>query len=272
VILAAVLSLAIGLSLGMLGGGGSILTVPILVYALGVEQRVAMADSLLVTGFTSLVALVRPARSGQVSWRTGAIFAAGGMLGSFLGERTSASVPKRALIVVFLLMMVATGLAMLRSRKEPETAQSLQPGKVLATGLVVGVLTGLVGAGGGFVIVPALALIGGLPMRSAVGTSLFVIALQSFTGFAGHASHLTIDVPLVAVVTGSASVGAVAGGLFATRVKHESLRRAFGVVVLAMASYVGWRELRPVNATAAGAASKPGGTAAALSTSSQPRP
>lgn len=254
-IVAAILSLAIGLSLGMLGGGGSILTVPILVHALGVDERVAMAESLLVTGFTSLVALIRPARAGQVSWRTGALFAVAGMTGSFLGGRASASVPKRVLILVFVAMMVATGVAMLRGRKESKEPHVLQPPKVLATGLVVGMLTGLVGAGGGFVIVPALALVGGLPMRSAVGTSLFVIALQSFTGFAGHASHVRIDPSLVAVVTGSASVGALFGGALATRVHQDQLRRGFGVFVLAMASYMGWRELKRSEAPTAAASS-----------------
>jgi hypothetical protein len=104
-------------------------------------------------------------------------------------------------------------------------------------------LTGLVGAGGGFVIVPALALIGGLPMRQAIGTSLFVIALQSFAGFSGHAAHVTIDAPLVSLVAASASVGAVLGGILGARVPQEKLRRGFGVFVLVMAAYMVLREL-----------------------------
>lgn len=242
-ILAAVLSLAIGLSLGLLGGGGSILTVPILVYALGVERREAMASSLLIVGVTSLVALVRPARAGLVHWKTGLLFAAAGMLGSFLGGRLSSSVPTRALLLGFAAMMFGTAFAMLRGRREPDAQAPLQPGKMLAAGLGAGTLTGLVGAGGGFVIVPALALIGGLPMRQAVGTSLFVIALQSFAGFSGHAAHVRIDAPLVLLVAAAASVGAVLGGFLGARVPQEKLRRAFGVFVLVMAAYMVLREL-----------------------------
>jgi uncharacterized membrane protein YfcA len=248
VILAAILALSIGLSLGMLGGGGSILTVPILVHARGVEERTAMASSLVVSAITSLVALVRPARAKQVAWRTGLLFAASGMVGSFLGGRLSHSVPKRALVVLFVSMMVATSFAMLRGRKEPTTPTILQPSKVLATGVVVGSLTGLVGAGGGFVIVPALALVGGLPMRTAVGTSLFVIALQSATGFIGHAANVTIDLRLIGTVTASASLGAIAGGHLGARINQDQLRRGFGVFVLAVAAYMGWKELSRPNA------------------------
>ncbi len=242
-ILAAVLSVAIGLALGTLGGGGSILTVPILVYALGVAQRVAMAESLIVVGVTSVVALVRPARAGQVEWRTGLIFAAAGMTGSFAGGRISSLVPTRVLLIGFAGMIVATGLAMLRGRSESKERTVLQPGKVLATGFVTGALTGLVGAGGGFVIVPALALIGGLPMRQAIGTSLFVIALQSFAGFAGHSAHIQVDAARVVLVASSASVGAVIGGFVGTHVPQEKLRRGFGVFALTMATYMVIREL-----------------------------
>lgn len=254
-ILAAALSLLIGLSLGMLGGGGSILTVPILVYALGVEERAAMASSLLVVGMTSLVALVKPARAGNVAWRTGLLFAVAGMTGSFFGGRASSMVPKHALLLGFAAMMLGTAFAMLRGRRETTEAGEMQLGKALVTGLLAGSLTGLVGAGGGFVIVPALALVGGLPMRNAIGTSLLVIALQSFAGFAGHAAHVTVDVPLVATVTGSACVGAVAGGLLGARVPQEQLRRAFGVFVLVMALYMGWRELSAAPETASAAPS-----------------
>lgn len=249
-ILAAILALSIGVSLGMLGGGGSILTVPILVYALGVEERTAMASSLVVSAITSLVALIRPARAHQVAWRTGMLFAGAGMVGSFLGGHVSSSIPKRALVILFVTMMLATAFAMLRGRSEPAEPTKLQPPKVLATGVVVGSLTGLVGAGGGFVIVPALALIGGLPMRTAVGTSLFVIALQSVTGFIGHSAHVTIDLRLVGTITASASLGALAGGHLGARVDQAQLRRGFGAFILAVAAYMSWKEAtRPTDAT-----------------------
>lgn len=249
-ILAAVLSLAIGISLGMLGGGGSILTVPILVYALGVEERAALASSLLVVGTTSLVALVRPARAGIVAWRTGLTFAGAGMLGSFAGGKVSAFVDERILLSVFAALMLGTAIAMLRGRREQTEAREMRLVPALLTGLSAGALTGLVGAGGGFVIVPALALVGGLPMRTAIGTSLLVIALQSFAGFLGHLSHATVDAALIGTVTASASVGAVLGGAFGDRVPQEQLRRGFGVFVLVMGLYMGWRQL----GTAPGAA------------------
>jgi uncharacterized membrane protein YfcA len=249
-VLAAALSLLIGLSLGMLGGGGSILTVPIMVYALGVEERAAMASSLLVVGTTSLVALVRPARTGVVAWRTGLVFALAGMTGSFFGGRLSGSIPKSVLLLGFAMMMLGTGVAMLRKRADTVDLKDMQFGKALVVGVLTGTLTGLVGAGGGFVIVPALALVGGLPLRNAIGTSLLVIALQSFAGFVGHASHITVDYPLVGTITAAASVGALGGGFLGARVSQEHLRRAFGVFVLVMAVYMGWKQLtaKPVAA------------------------
>ena len=261
--LAAALSLLIGLSLGMLGGGGSILTVPIMVYALGVEERAAMASSLLVVGTTSLVALVRPVRTGVVAWRTGLVFALAGMTGSFFGGRLSGSIPKSVLLLGFAMMMLGTGLAMLRKRADSGELKDMQFGKALVVGVLTGTLTGLVGAGGGFVIVPALTLVGGLPMRNAIGTSLLVIALQSFAGFAGHAAHVTVDYPLVGTITASASVGAVGGGVLGARISQEKLRRAFGVFVLVMAVYMGWKQFATQRAGPPSSATAPSAPTAA---------
>lgn len=240
-IVALLLSLTIGVALGLLGGGGSILTTPILIYALGMDTKEAIATSLIVVGVTSLAAVIQHARAGNVVWKTGLVFGAAGMVGAYLGGFAAAWVPDQALLVLFALMMVATAIAMFRGRKEPDPREVHADHplwKVVAEGLVVGVVTGLVGAGGGFLVVPALALLGGLPMPKAVGTSLLVIALKSFAGFAGHATHVSIDLQLAALVSTAAVIGSFGGSALASSIPPESLRRGFAGFVLIMAGFV----------------------------------
>ena len=229
----------------MLGGGGSILTVPILVYGLGLEAKPAIATSLLVVGVTSSAALVGHARRGLVDFRTGLVFGGAGMIGAFLGGRLASLIPGSFLLLGFAAMMLATAIAMLGSRGEPEIASAaerasvkLPLARVVWHGSIVGVLTGLIGAGGGFLIVPALVLLGGMPMRAAVATSLLVIALKSFAGFAGHVGHVTIDWYLAALVTFAAVVGSIGGSLLAPRIPQRALKRGFAWFVIAMAVFV----------------------------------
>ena len=239
--LALALSLLIGIALGLLGGGGSILTTPILIYALGMQTKPAIATSLLVVGVTSLAAVVQHARAGNVVWKTGFVFGAAGMAGAYLGGLVAASIPDKVLMGLFALMMVATAVAMFRGRKDPgpQAAGASHPlWKIVAEGLVVGVVTGLVGAGGGFLVVPALALMGGLPMPKAVGTSLLVIALKSFAGYAGHAQHVTVDLQLAGMVSGSAVIGSFAGSRLATLIAPDTLRKGFAGFVLVMGAFV----------------------------------
>ena len=225
---------------GLLGGGGSILTTPILIYALGVETKAAIATSLLVVGVTSVAAVVQHARAGNVEWRTGLIFGGAGMAGAYIGGFVAAWVPAAVLMTLFGVMMLATSVAMFRGRKDVGTPAGHRQAlwKIVAEGLVVGVVTGLVGAGGGFLVVPALALLGGLPMKKAVGTSLLVIALKSFAGYAGHAAHVSVDFQLAALVSGAAVVGSFAGSRLANRIPADALRRGFAVFVLVMAAFV----------------------------------
>ena len=242
-LLAVALSLLIGISLGLLGGGGSILTVPILIYALHVEEKSAIATSLLVVGITSLVAAVQHARAGNVVWRVALIFSGAGMAGAFLGGRVAKFLPSNLLLVLFAVIMLATAIAMWRGRKAQAAAtndagDALPIPKIVMEGLVVGAVTGLVGAGGGFLVVPALALLGGLSMQKAVGSSLVVIALKSFAGFAGYATHVEVDYQLAAVVTASAIAGSFVGAVFAKKVSPEALRRSFAVFVLVMAIFL----------------------------------
>lgn len=241
-IIAAMLAILMGLTLGLLGGGGSILTVPILVYILKVPDKTAIAMSLLVVGTTSLVAMSSHARQGNVVWRTGLIFGLFGMLGAFLGGKLAAFIPGPVLLTLFALLMLVTGAAMLRPRKDagPETPEDdnkqLPVIKVALEGIVVGAVTGLVGAGGGFLVVPALALMGGLSMKRAIGTSLLVIAMKSFAGFASFASFVTVDWTLFGVFTGASVLGTIGGTILARKIDASKLRTGFAVFVFVMAA------------------------------------
>jgi len=238
------LATLIGLSLGLLGGGGSILAVPVLAYGAGLPAKEAIATSLIVVGATSLFALIPHARRGHVEWRTGAIFSATAMVGAYLGGLAADWFSGTTLLLLFAAMMVVTALAMFRGRGELKatTDKPLAVGLVIAEGLVVGAATGLVGAGGGFLVVPALVLLGGMEMHKAVGTSLMVIALKSLAAFAGHAAHVSIDVQLALVVTVAALAGSIGGAALAKRVPAQMLRKVFAGFVLVMAGYVVWRE------------------------------
>ena len=235
------LAVLVGVSLGLLGGGGSILTVPLLVYVAGMEPKEAIATSLLVVGVTSAAGAVSHARAGRVQWRTGLLFGAAGMVGAYAGGRLGEYVPGDLLLLGFALMMVATSVAMLRGRKggDSETAHHQLPvARVLLDGVVVGLVTGLVGAGGGFLVVPALALLGGMPMPVAVGTSLLVIAMKSMAGLAGYLSSVHIDWALAGAVTFAAVLGSIIGGRLAGMVRPAHLRKGFGWFVLIMGGFI----------------------------------
>jgi uncharacterized membrane protein YfcA len=237
------LSVLIGVALGLLGGGGSILTTPILLYALHLPAKEAIATSLVVVGTTSAAAVVSHARAGNVEWRTGLVFGAAGMVGAYLGGLVAGHIPDKVLLLLFAAMMLATAVAMFRGRKDGGAPRTQALWKVVLDGLVVGVVTGLVGAGGGFLVVPALTLLGGLPMRQAVGTSLLVITLKSFAGYAGHAAHVDIDFGLAGMVSGAAVVGSLLGGRLAQRVAPELLRKGFASFVLVMAAFVIYQQV-----------------------------
>ncbi len=234
--LAIVLAVLVGVSLGLLGGGGSILAVPLLVYVAGMDAKEAIATSLLVVGTTSAFALIPHARAGRVRWRTGLLFGVAGMAGAYAGGRVAEFIPGSVLLVAFSLMMLATAVAMIRGRRAPSRPahDELPVGRVLLDGVVVGLVTGLVGAGGGFLIVPALVLLGGMPMSAAVGTSLLVIAMKSFAGLAGYMASVEIDWPLAAAITAAAVLGSLVGSRLNGLVEPDTLRKAFGYFVIAM--------------------------------------
>ncbi|MFD7687561.1 sulfite exporter TauE/SafE family protein [Streptomyces sp. NPDC059781] len=236
-----VLALLVGVSLGLLGGGGSILTVPLLVYVAGMDAKEAIATSLFVVGVTSAVGVINHARGGRVRWRTGVLFGTAGMAGAYTGGLIGGHIPDVVLLVAFAVMMIVTAAAMLRGRRDAgpgRAPERLPVGRVLLDGAAVGLATGLVGAGGGFLVVPALALLGGLPMPVAIGTSLLVIAMKSAAGFAGYLATVQIDWGLTLAVTGFAVVGSLAGARLAGRVPAHVLSRLFAWFVLAMGTLV----------------------------------
>jgi uncharacterized membrane protein YfcA len=249
---AILLSVVIGVTLGLLGGGGSILTVPILVYVLGVGTKEAIATSLLVVGVTSAVGALQHARAGNVRAKTGLVFGVVAMVGAYGGGFAAGYLSGTTLLLAFAALMVSTGVAMMRKSKkdssppadadEPHEERPFSLAKVIAQGLTVGAVTGLVGAGGGFLVVPALVLLGGLGMRAAIGTSLMVIALNSFAGLAGHLTHVSIDLKLAAIVTTAAALGSIGGVQLAKRIDAGKLRKGFAAFVLAMAAFVIYRE------------------------------
>ena len=214
----------------------------------GLEAKQAIAMSLLVVGITSVVGAASHARAGRVQWRTGALFGAAGMVGAFGGGLLSRIIPGTVLLIAFAVLMAVTAVAMLRGRREctdSAAAENIRVGKAIVVGLAVGLVTGMLGAGGGFLVVPALALLGGLPMPVAVGTSLVVIAMNSFAGLAGHLTSVAIDWRLAAMVVSAAVAGGLLGARLTTRVNPDTLRAGFGWFVLIMSSVILAEEVDP---------------------------
>jgi uncharacterized protein len=239
------LGLVIGVLLGLLGGGGSILAVPALVYGAGLPLAAAVPTSLLVVGVSSATALLPRLR--EVSWRIAGVFGAAGALAAFAGAAVNRLLDPRLVLLGFALLMVAAAVRMLR-RDPPSGGDCALPGgginwrgclpRAIGAGVAVGFLTGLFGVGGGFLVIPALVLLLGLPMAVAVGTSLVVIVLNSIAGFAAHAGGAALDWGVAGAFTAAAVAGSLVAGRFATRLPADRLRRGFAYLVLAVAVFV----------------------------------
>lgn len=253
-----------GLSLGLIGGGGSILTVPILVYLFAINPILATAYSLFIVGLTALVGGIFYFRKGEVDLKTGLIFAVPSFIGVYLTRAFvmpnlpdpvftigSQVVSKPLLIMmIFAVLMVVASISMIRTKKsvvkKEVPAISLQSRYLLIAleGLVVGAVTGFVGAGGGFLIIPALVLLVGLPMKLAVGTSLFIIAAKSLIGFVGDLqTQAAIEWTLLLTVSGIAIAGLFVGMALSKKVSETALKKGFGVFVLLMGTFILWDQI-----------------------------
>ncbi|MFM9008108.1 MAG: sulfite exporter TauE/SafE family protein [Bacteroidota bacterium] len=255
-------SAVIGLSLGLIGGGGSILTVPVLVYLFNQDPLISTSYSLFIVGITSLVGSVPKFRAGDVDFSTAFFFGLPSIVSVYLTRAyLLPSIPdvlisfgsweltkSLFLLVLFALLMLAASISMIRESKVNSTKSEGSHQKrsfalVLAEGAVVGILTGLVGAGGGFLIIPALVVLSGLPMKKAIGTSLLIIAAKSLIGFTGDLGKYPLDWNLLLPVTGIAIVGIFAGGMLSRKIDGASLKKGFGWFVLVTGAYILIKEL-----------------------------
>ncbi|MDX1913566.1 MAG: sulfite exporter TauE/SafE family protein [Saprospiraceae bacterium] len=257
-------SILIGISLGLIGGGGSILTVPVLVYLFGVDPVLATAYSLFIVGATSLAGALPKYREGLVNLKTAVIFGIPSILAVYATRAwlvpvipdtvfsIGAFVVTKAMLMMglFAILMVFASISMIRSKKgaadtsnPSTTVQQFNYPMILLEGAIVGVLTGLVGAGGGFLIIPALVLFSKLPMKQAVGTSLLIIAAKSLFGFLGDLSQYQLDWLLLGTVTALAVAGIFIGNRLSRSMDGDKLKKAFGWFVLVMGIYILFKEL-----------------------------
>lgn len=245
IITAAAFGLIVGGLLGLVGGGGSILAVPALVYGVGLPLSAAIPTSLVVVGASSAVAVVPRLRN--VNWRLAVIIGAAGTATAYLGAYVNRLLDQKVLLLAFAAIMVIAGVRMMMPTKAAGGSCALPGGgvhwrsclpKAIATGAVVGFLTGLLGVGGGFLIVPTLTLVLGLPMAATVGTSLVIIVINSVAGFAAHLGDLHIDWAVTAAFAVAAMAASLLAGRLGTNIPDRILKRSFGILVLAVAAYV----------------------------------
>ncbi|MER5910328.1 sulfite exporter TauE/SafE family protein [Streptomyces sp. NPDC001982] len=229
----------IGLALGALGGGGSVLAVPALIYLLGFTPVAATTASLVVVTVTSATALSAHARGGHVRRRTGLLFAAAGIGPAMLGGPLAGHLPESVLTVAFVVAAAAAALRMLRSRPPSDRTVTVRPGRAAAAGAGLGAVTGVLGVGGGFLAVPALVGVLGLRMRAAVGTSLLVITVNSLAALAMRAGTVDgLDWTVIGPFAGAAILGAWDGRRLAAKVSGHALQRIFALVLLAVAAFM----------------------------------
>ena len=250
-LLGGLLALLVGLSLGLLGGGGSVLTVPILIYALHVPVKPAIAMSLCVVGLVALIGFLSHLRQRTVAPRVALVFGPFAAVAAFAGARIAKHIPSTAQLVVFAIVGLLGSVLMLRGGFRRDAAAedrayefSSDPRTVALLalqGVGVGLLTGIIGIGGGFLIVPALVLVAKVPMRLAIGTSLLVITINALSGFAGYLGHTPVDWRLVASFTAIAGVGSITGTFLSKRVPQQRLRQVFGYLLIAVSIYVLYR-------------------------------
>ncbi len=256
------LAAMVGLSLGLIGGGGSILTVPILVYVMGINPILATSYSLFIVGSTSMVGAVNNYRKGFVSIKTALLFGLSSITTVFITRKfLLPKIPsiivstqnfhvtqEVATMVLFAILMLLASLAMIIEKKNVDETDIAEHNetpilKLLMYGVLIGLATGFLGAGGGFLLIPALVLIFKMPMKKAIGTSLLIIALNSLIGFTGDLGHFKIDWPFLIGITLIAIVGIFIGGFLSKKIEGAKLKKAFGWFVMAMGIYILIKEI-----------------------------
>lgn len=244
---AGLLGLGTGAVVGLVGGGGSILAVPALVYGLGMPIGQAVPTALLVVAGTATAGVVPRLGRGDVRWRVAGVFGVAGVGAAFAGAAVNRLLPDRVLLGAFAALMLVVGATLLRGRPEPRGACEVPGGRInwraclpkaLAVGAGVGFLTGLLGVGGGFVIVPALAWLLGLPIPAAIATSLVILGINSLAGLAAHLGRFQVDLAVAGVFLAVAAVAALAAARIAGRLPERMLRRGFAALVLVVAVFV----------------------------------
>ena len=251
-------SLFIGVTLGLIGGGGSILTIPVLVYLFSISPTLAISYSLFIVGFTSLVGAFNSYRKGLVNFKTVLLFGSSSITTVYLVRKFiipiipdvffkigSFNVTHALFVmVVFALLMLAASISMIREKKfESEEKAKSGPMRLMIYGVLIGLVTGFLGAGGGFLLIPALVILMKLPMKEAIGTSLLIIALNSLIGFLGDIGRHPIDWSFITIVSAIAIAGIFIGGYFNQKINSEKLKKGFGWFVLIVAVYIITKEI-----------------------------
>jgi uncharacterized membrane protein YfcA len=238
-------ALLIGISLGLLGSGGSILTVPVLVYLVGEPEKVAIAESLGIVAAISVVGMIPYAVRKEVDWKSVIFFGIPGMAGTYGGAALSSYLSGTTQLLIFAVVMILAAGMMIKNGDAADPQKKLNVSKyvLVAEGLVVGVITGLVGVGGGFLIIPALVLVAGLDMRVAVGTSLFIIAAKSSLGFYKYldvlqSESLDVNWELLGIFTVVGIIGSFVGGRVGRYVPQQTLKKGFGYFLVVMGVYI----------------------------------
>lgn len=242
-----ILGFAIGLVLGLLGGGGSILTVPALVYVVGQTPHAAITTSLIIVGLNAMVGVWFYRSQGVLDWKVAFTFGGVGMLTAYFAARLSQQFSETLLMTMFALLMLVVGLVMI-FRKPPneDQVQARSLPVVIGSGAVVGILTGLLGVGGGFLIVPALVMLVGVPIRAAIGTSLIIIAMNSLAGVLGHLGGIELDYTLLFVFVAAGIAGTFVGSRLTKIIRSSQLQRIFALFIIGLGLFLLYDNLRQV--------------------------
>lgn len=250
-ILGYLLATLIGLSLGLLGGGGSILTVPILVYVLKMDPKLSIALSLAIVGSTSLIGSITHFRNKNINLSVAMIFAPFAMIGTFLGAKIAAYMSGSTQLILFAVIMILASVFMFKGRKDVGAQQDkkLNYFVIGLQAIAIGIVTGIVGVGGGFLIVPTLVLLTGISMRQSVGTSLLIISLNSLSGFVGYLNQITVPWSFLGTFIIFTSLGIIVGAKLMNKVPQQTLKKVFAIFLIIMGSLILYKNRDKITVT-----------------------